>query len=1377
MSRKYNEYETIRSEGGLLPIDLLRRISDPAEKLPGTLPEDYGLLKNDRLNETITQSWNRLLRHWRGFQSAASKLSDIEPGTGLTNDRWNIPVIKELGFGMLPTSPGPSIEGRTYAINRFFGATAIHLVGCNVNLDKRTAGVRGAAVANPHGMIQEFLNRSDGHLWGIVSNGLRFRVLRDNQALSRQSYLEFDFEAMFEGEIYADFVVLWLVAHATRFNPQEENKPESCWLEQWTRQAEEDGTRALGELRAGVEKALEILGQGFTSHPRNTLLREQLRSGKLPLGDFHAQLLRVIYRLIFLFVAEDRTLDGSSMLHPLDNTEAGRQARSLYTDHYSTGRMRKLASRIKGSRHGDLWHQFNLIVGALSGDKNYSAVRDKLALPALGSMLWSPDSTSNLNAPGLGSNEGTELSNLDLLEVIRNLAFIRQDNTLRQVDYKNLGAEEIGGVYEGLLSLTPQISGDGARFTFVEIAGNIRKTSGSYYTPDVLVQNLLDTALDPVVEEELKGKKGEDAEKALLSIKVCDPSVGSGHFLVGAAHRLARHLARIRANNQGDSEPSPYLYQQALRDVIGRCLYGVDVNPMAAELCRVGLWLEAIEPGKPLTFLDHHIRVGNSLIGTTPELVKEGLPDDAFKAIQGDDKRACTYLRKVNKNVRDGMGPIFEQVNAEIQANLEKAAAKLEELPDDRPEDIRAKELQFRKHESTEEYKRKKLLYDAWCAAFVIKKYFKEPGYERSVVGITQTHLNDLAAGLEINGDLEGEINSLVNQHQIFHWHLAFPEVFANGGFSCVLGNPPWERVKIQEREWFAERSPEIANARNASERKKKIDALKASDPKMHNMFLCDLRRAEGQSHFLRNSGRYPLCGRGDINLYAVFAEVMRSILAQIGRMGAVLPTGIATDDTTKLFFNDLIEKNSLVALFDFENKKIFFPDVHASYKFCLLTVGLKDYARGADFVFFAHSVEELSDKNRRFYLSAEEIRLLNPNTRTCPIFRSSKDAELTKAVYRRVPVLVREARNDQVEVNPWEVKYTTMFHMSNDSHLFKTREQLENDCYVLRGNAFYSGNDKYLPLYEAKLFHHYDHRWASYEYMYLQRYNLKDKQNPNKLNIGRYWIAEKIIDNYLSNINWHNKWLLCLRDITNTTNERTVLFGVLSKSAVGNTAPLIISNRISNKIQYLYPNLCALVLDYIARQKIGGTHLTLNYLKQLPVLNENAYGIYVKHNNNGNAKWFVTRCIELIYTAWDLEPFAKDVGWDGPPFRWDEERRFLLRCELDAAMFHLYLRADEQGDWVPARKEEDCPYDETPEQLEELMQHFPKPRDAVSYIMDTFPIVKRKDEEKYDGDYRTKRIILEIYDDMQEATRTGEPYQTRLDPPPADPSCCHPPR
>ena len=732
-------------------------------------PEDYSLAAGERLNEAITQSWNRLRKHWAEFRSAANHLPEGEAGTGLTNDKWSLPLLRELGFGLLPASAGPEIGGRTYAIRRFFGPVSIHLIGCGLSLDRRAAGQRGAAFVNPHGLVQEFLNRSEAHLWAIVSNGLRLRILRDNQALSRQSFLEFDLEAIFSGELYSDFVLVWVMTHASRFTPRDGDRPETCRLEAWTREAERQGARALGELRGGVEHALQSLGEGFASHPRNGTLREALRSGELRLDDFHGQLLRVVYRLIFLFVAEDRMLDGQLLLHPQNDSDAARTARERYARYYGTARLRELAGRIKGTRHGDLWRQFRFLVGPLSGDPGSEAARRHLALPAFGSFLWDPASTPDLN--------DADLTNHDFLESLRRLAFIRQEKVLRPVDYRSLGAEELGGVYESLLALTPQLSGDGTRFSFAEFAGNVRKTSGSCYTPDALVQCLLDSALEPVMEAAVRGKSGTDAAQAILDLKVCDPAVGSGHFLVGAAHRLARHLARVRAHAAGESEPSPLLYQHALRDVIGRCLYGVDMNPMAAELCRVSLWLEALEPGKPLSFLDHHIRVGNSLLGTTPELVEAGLPDDAFKPRQGDDRDICTGLRRRNRQEREsGQHDMGYLMVAEPSAEYDTLASRsrwIAESPDDTLGEVRRKEAQFRRLVVSEKYRHRQQVADAWCSAFVQPK---EAGSDPALCITTDT-LRGLEADVDALAPAQHrEAERLAQEYQFFHWHLAFPE-------------------------------------------------------------------------------------------------------------------------------------------------------------------------------------------------------------------------------------------------------------------------------------------------------------------------------------------------------------------------------------------------------------------------------------------------------------------------------------------------------------------------------------------------------------------------------------------------------------------------
>ena len=1341
-----------------MPPDLLRRVLNPKGGLHGTRPEDYGLPQGERLNELITQSWNRLRKHWAEFRAAVAKLPDNEPGTGLTNDKWSLPLLRELGFGLLPTSAGPEVGGRTYAINRFFGPVPVHLVGCGLSLDRRAAGVRGAAAINPHGLVQEFVNRSPGHIWGIVSNGLGLRVLRDNQALSRQSFLEFDLEAMFAGEVYSEFVLLWLMVHATRFAPRDGNRPESCWLEEWSKLAEEQGTRALGDLRGGVENALQMLGEGFTSHPKNTALRDGLRTGQVPLADFHGQLLRVVYRLIFLFVAEDRTLDGRPLLHPRDDSDTARIARERFAAHYGTARLREMAANIKGSRHGDLWNQFQLLVGALSGDVSFAAVRKHLALPALGSFLWDQASTAAVN--------GAELTNHDFLESLRYLAFTRQGKVLRPVDYENLGAEELGGVYESLLALTPQVSADGARFSFAEFAGNERKTSGSYYTPDSLVQCLLDSALDPVVEQAIGGKTGAEAANAILSLKICDPAVGSGHFLVGAAHRMARHLARVRALAQGESEPSLPLYQHALREVIGRCLYGVDMNPMAAELCRVGLWLEALEPGKPLSFLDHHIRVGNSLLGTTPELVAAGLPDDAFTAIEGDDKKVCSALKKRNEQEREGQRDMHHVMVAEPDAEYNSIAARtrgIDESPDDTINDVQRKAEQFRGLIVSSEYRHAQQIADAWCAAFMWKKP-ENPLVEPLTTDTIHRLATDVGA---LSPAQRQEVERLSCQYQFFHWHLAFPEVVAKGGFDCVFGNPPWERFKVSDTEFFAERKPEIALIENAAKRQEAISALKVEEPKLFGLWIEYLSHADGAAKFARNSGRFPLAAVGELNSHGLFVELSRGLVGQGGSVGIIVPSGLATDKTYSPLFENIVSQNALVSLYDFENRNGLFPGVHRMYKFCLVTLR-KNHTREAiasDFVFFATSVDDLRVSEKHFRLTSEEIGRLNPNTRSCPIFSNQDDALITKRVYGAFPILSK----DSSPKYGWMPRVAFVFEMNKHSHLFGGASELRSNG-TLRGHEVLIDDEcPWVALYEAKQIHQFDHRFATYvlrgSNVECRDSTFEEHADPFFLPIPRQYVRVSDFVDSLKRRNLETPWFVTYRDITNAANERTSIFTVLPYVAMGNTWILSLDGGTPKEKAGFVACMNMFATDYIVRRKVGGSHLNFFVLKQLAVpLPEHLGTKTVFGGPSTLLDWVLPRTLELIYTAWDLEPFARDCGWFGPPFRWDDERRFLLRCELDAAFFHLYLQVEANGDWRGVESE-------TAVDLAQLRARFTAPRDAVAYIMDTFPIVRRRDEEKW-GDYRTKRVVLEIYDALAESTRTGQPYQSRVNPlsgPPID--------
>ena len=809
MPKAKDQLTTMRTEGSLLPTDLLARVSGEDGALDGMTPASYHR-SGERLNEAISRSWTALQSAWPHFQAGLEELPADDLGTTITRERWLLPLFRELDYGRLQTAGRFEIDGKSYPISHSWGLNVpIHLVSTQVDLDRTRRGVAGAAAASPHSLLQVFLNRSDDHLWGFVSNGNKLRVLRDNLTLTRQAYVEFDLEAMMNGDAYSDFRVLWLLCHQSRV---EAERPSNCWLEKWMKEAEDRGTRALEHLREGVQAAIEALGVGFLEHPHpnNGALRDKLRAGTLDKQNYYRQLLRIIYRLLFMFVAEDRDL--------LLDREAADSARETFQNYYSTQSLRGMAASFVGTRHSDRFEALRLVMRLLGGQGDGSA----LGIMPLGSFLFSDRAVADVI--------DCKISNRQLLGAIRSLSLIddREARSWRNVDYKNLGPEELGSVYESLLELHPQINVDARSFALTTAGGNERKTSGSYYTPSSLIKVLLDSALDPVLDE--AAKQGEDA---ILNLKVCDPATGSGHFLIAAANRIAKRLASLRT---GEEEPALPALQAAKREVISRCIYGVDINPMAAELCKVSLWLEALDPGKPLSFLDHHIQVGNSLLGTTPRLMAEGIPNEAFKPIEGDDKKAASELRKQNraelKQRKAGVKQLgLEDAPAADYGYLSDSMTLLASAPDDSLAEVRDKEDFYAALAQDEEYIKARLLADAWCAAFVWVKSTPPPSplppslwrasdesgrgssdawvwADLPLTDLLYRHLEAAPQSPQFES-LRGKVIALTDRYGFFHWHVAFPDVFSvpadldtaeneaagwNGGFDVVLGNPPWEQ-------------------------------------------------------------------------------------------------------------------------------------------------------------------------------------------------------------------------------------------------------------------------------------------------------------------------------------------------------------------------------------------------------------------------------------------------------------------------------------------------------------------------------------------------------------------------------------------------------
>jgi hypothetical protein len=1152
--------------------------------------------------------------------------------------------------------------------------------------------------------------------------------VRANASLTRPAYIEADLQRIFADEAFADFTALWLLTHASRFG-QVGAPPSDFALERWRDAGQKEGVAARDRLRDGVEAALVSLGNGFLSDSDNGALRERLRKGELSLPDFFGQLLRLVYRLIFLLAAEDRNL-----LHP---PSAAGAARRLYAEGYSVDTLRDRAvRRAAWDRHHDRWEGLLITFAALGQGER------RLGLPALGGLFASG------TLPDL---ERARLGNRRLMEAIYRLAWLKDESGLVRVNWRDMETEELGSVYESLLELTPRLIDDGCGFAFAEggeAMGHARKTTGSYYTPDSLVQALLDSALDPVLDN--VEAEANDPAAALLSVTVLDPACGSGHFLLAAARRIATRLARARAGGVA----SPADFRHALRDVVRACVYGVDRNPMAVELTKVALWIETVEPGKPLGFLGANIRCGDSLLGVFDlKALADGIPDAAYKALSGDTTEAAKIAGRINREQRE-IAAQQDLATAHGAVHFARAARAVIAMPEDDLQGVQARARAYEAVHAEGSWWAAKAACDLYVAAFLAPKHFRSGGLARAQTPDripTTLDVRTALAGRQPDAQLVAKAIELASSARAFHWPLEFPAIMAAGGFDVVLGNPPWERIKLQEQEFFASREPEIAQAPNAAARGRMIAKLKDAAPGTRERALYDefevaKRTAEASSVFARipaeDYGRFPLTGRGDVNTYALFAELFSSLLSSHGRAGIVVPTGIATDSSTSTFFSYLITEGRLLSLFDFQTGMGFFDDIgHARFKFCLMTIGQRaPHKKGeAEFAFFLRQMQDFAQKDRFFSLSATDIAVLNPNTKTAPVFRSRADAELMRKIYGSVPILINEPAGDRG--NPWSIRFATMFHMSNDSGLFRTAAQLLAVGGVRRGmewdvpaDSTDTDRGRWVPVYEAKMVHHFDHRWATYDEGAAgdddARYPTSAEKRDVSFEIGaRYWTHTKEVSARLAAIGWNRGWLCGWRDITNAGNERTVVGSVFPVAGVGNSLPLWLPSISidSRKLAPFVANLASLPLDYVARLKVGGTHLNFFIAKQIAVLGPSAY-------SETNLAFIVPRVLELTYTSHSMEPFARDLGYNGLPFAWDEDRRAHLRAELDAWYAHAYgLTRDE-------------------------LRYILDPADVKgpNYPSETFRVLKKNEVARF-GEYRTARLALAAYDQLAEHPLAAE--------------------
>ena len=1202
--------------------------------------------------------------------------------------------------------------------------------------------------------------------WGILTNGAVWRLYWQGARSRSEEFLELDLAALlavpgteqglFDVDAQHGIKLFFCLFHRGAFLRQT-----------WDTDARTFHEYAFNEARLYEEKVSQDLGARVFSSifPQ---LADALAAGDPDanttsatyLDELREATLVLLYRLLFILYAEDRHLlpvrdqryDDYALRKIREDIARRRDANDVFSNS---------ASRY-WQHMGDL---FRIIA---QGDSS-------IGMPAYNGGLFEEG-----RAPLLAR---TRVADARLAPLFDDIAR-RPDPSVKLrtgllrawINYRDLSVQHLGGIYERLLeySLTLEAGQITAR-----PASFARKVSGSYYTHDGLVKLIIRETVGPLVAERLAtfraqldawSKRREltpndwkaldrcDPASAMLDLKICDPAMGSGHFLVSLVDYLADEILEAIAAAELEVAAQPWAQEIAnpwasplvarikdirsriltlahthrwtvteaqlddrhivRRMILKRVVHGVDKNPMAVELAKVALWLHTFTVGAPLSFLDHHLHCGDSLFGGKVKQLTEELGKLKGGLLQQDD------LRRV-ETARTTMNAIGNLTDIDI-AEAHHSKAMMDSLIDNlRPTQRALDFLQAKQWAGKAEAKH----YQQTWVGLLNQEYGENLLESIDLLG---------KAGIKLFSERQQNDHRVVQaalacaaSNRFLHWELAFPTVWQNGqgGFDAIIGNPPWDRMKLQEVEWFAERKPDIAHAARAADRKQLIARLQADNDPLWQDYLAAQAAAEAGSRVARDCGDYPLLSGGDANLYSLFVERAQALIHPRGAVGLLCPSGIAADKGAAAFFRSISTTGRLAVLYDFENRKAFFPDVDSRFKFSALIFGGEQRTvPAARCAFYLHTIEEAGDPGRILTLTAQDFSAVNPNTGSAPIFRTRRDADITTAIYRRQPVLVNRSGEPVRKV--WPVRYCTMFHMTNDSHRFKRRDELEaQGWYPVGMNHWKKGEAEAVPLYEGKMVQMYDHRAASvvmnadnlHRPAQQEASTVAQHADQNFYPAPQFWVsAAEVQPQYAG------KWAIAFKDVTAPTNMRTMISAVVPIAGLGNTLPAIFPDGDAQTYAFWAPLLLAnfnsFAFDYLSRQKVQGQHLNWYIVEQLPLIRPEQFAQPLtprplptggervpKAGEGGTLADFVRgEVLRLSYTAHDLAPFAHDLGYDGAPFAWDEADRRHRQARLDALFFHLYNIN----------------------------------RDDAAYILDSFPIVREQDQKAH-GHYLTKALIL----------------------------------
>jgi hypothetical protein len=1343
-----------------------------------------------------------------GVRGCWSRLEPMaRPLEAETEAEFIFPVLDRLGWHHLPQqTPGKGRQDvadallflteadkdaarKLPSVDRFrLGAVVVENEARDTLLDR--ASGHGEA---PSTQILRYLGRAEAQSggvvrWGLLTNGRFWRLYWAQARARAEGFFEFDLPGLLgpmppppPAEAPPDH---WLRVFLLLFR-QQAFVPHGPVPRSFLDDALAEGRRYEARVTALLSEAVfnevfPALVAAIGRHDPQARINDEAWRAEAREGA-----LRLLFRLLFVLYAEDRDL---LPVH-----------RSGYAD-YSLNHLRSEASKLADNgrsfpaRAATWWPRLRALFDAVSaGDTT-------MGLPPYNGGLFRDEPGSLLHR--------LTLPDAVLAPLVEKMSREGPPLDRHWINYRDLSVQHLGSIYEQLLE--QDVVPDGGGGVSLRPNAFARRTTGSYYTPEELVQLIIRRAVGPLLRErreafaakaaELAGERRRRAERldllapldpaeAFLNLRVCDPAMGSGHFLVALVDYLAAQTLeaiadaptkvawgdyrspltarieaiRARIKAQAATHGWPVRDDQlddrhiVRRIILKRCVYGVDLNPMAVELAKLALWLHSFTVGAPLSFLDHHLRCGDSLFGEFVGPVERDLHARYGLSMSSAVEHA--------RNAAKGMALVEEQTDADI-AEVEASAAGFAGVEQDTAP-LRA---------FLDLYHAARWLPDKEPVAAAGRGILFGGGYGDPVAiaggAKLRTPRKD-AADIPRNGNghkaplkaaeaheaargFVAAARALAAERRLLHWEVAFPGVWEAwealtpvGGFHAVIGNPPWDRMKMQEVEWFAARVPAIATATKAADRKRAIEALRRRSDPVAAEYDRAAGIAETAARVVRDIGAhsplpdvrgrppaafapedvaYPLLSGGDVNVYSLMVERASRLVRPDGIVGLLVPSGITADLGAAPFFRQISTGGRLAALLDFENRRTtlnlepFFPDVDSRFKFSALVFGgRRRHFAAAACAFFKQSAE--AAEREAFTLAPADFAAVNPNTGTAPVFRTPRDAEITKGIYARLPVLVD--RREKPPRRVWPVRYATMFHMTNDSAKFRSEVELRKlGAYEVQGQRWEKGRARWLPLLVGRSINIFDHRAAS---VVEDSENLHNPFNSKLTTEGEhadpgfaprshFWVSE-------ADIEWPEGlgWAISFRDIARPTDVRTVIAAAVPKVGFGNKLPLLLPDALASAANpglaaplayrrwapLLVANLNSMVLDFVARQKVHGTTLNLFILEQLPVVP--AAG-FARRFGTKTAEQIVREdVLALTYTAHDMAAFARDMGHTGPPFPWNPEDRLRRRARLDALFFHLY-------------------------DLD---------RDAADTVMSTFPIVREQEEAAYAGRFRSRDLVL----------------------------------